>query len=171
VAQLKSAASLMMKAGGFKRDWLWIGTDYAKKIADEALVIGLFAGDEHGNFPERDSPEELEARTALARIIRDQMCGFSAELLALAIDPETPSGAMGMTATRRIRFESLRRGRKPTWRRDMRIMERIRQELSRTNKLEAAYQAAILEFGISRSTAQAIWKWHCTALERAHASN
>jgi hypothetical protein len=65
-------------------------------MADEALSIRLLAGydvdkSENVAFPSHFGMAERELRAALARTIRAQMTGHSAELLALAIDPFTPS--------------------------------------------------------------------------------
>jgi hypothetical protein len=140
------------------RDWLDVSEE-SRKVADDQLARKLLLG---------EPCDQGEARAALARCIRDQMPGsFTRELLAMAIDPETKSRFIGMAPTRRIKFESVRRGQKSTWRRDLLIMDRIRQELGQTNKLEAAYNAVMCEYGISRATAQAIWKRHCAALTDA----
>jgi hypothetical protein len=138
-----------------------------EKIADEKLCMRLLAGfceDEKGrvvtSYLKPNSYEEQQARAALARVVRDSMRGFVGELLALAIDPRTPSATPGMWPTRRIRFESPARGRASTWARDLLIVHFIREELrkSPTGKEEAALAAASAHFGIRRSRAHAIWK-------------
>jgi hypothetical protein len=156
------------------RDVLHIATDpdphRDQQMADEELALALLASDGVGaSYPKHNSAKEKECRKALARIVRDKLNGFSGELLALAIDPETPSRYIGMTPTRQIRFESVRRGRPSTWRRDVLIAGFIRRELARSQKLEAAYAAAMAKFKISRSTAQAIWNWHCRSIKDAQA--
>jgi hypothetical protein len=140
------------------RDWLVVD-EQSRKAADDELSRKLLLG---------EPCDQGAARAALARRIRDQMPGsFTRELLAMAIDPDTKSQFIGMMPTRRIKFESVRRGQKSTWRRDLLIMDRIRKELAQTNKLEAAYKAAMDEYGISRATAQAIWKRHSGAIADA----
>jgi hypothetical protein len=124
-----------------------------------------------------NSREEKDARAAMARRIRDFMQGFLAEVIALAIDPNTPSHIIGLKPLRMVRFESVARGKASTWRRDLRVLHFIRMEIGNTvkrgkdgvprAKIEAALQAAVAEFGISRSTAQAIWKRHQEAMADA----
>src|SRR5580692_7700135 len=92
------------------RDWLDVSEE-SRKGSDDELARKLLLG---------EPCNQGDARAALARRIRDQMPGsFTRELLALAIDPETKSRFIGMVPARRIKFESVRRGRKPTWRRDL----------------------------------------------------
>jgi hypothetical protein len=153
--------------------------DRARKMADEEVVVGFFAGDgtDAPRYPAHNSKEEKTARAALARIVRDHMPGFSGEILALAIDPVTPSRFIGMKPLRTIRFESVARGKTSTWRRDLRVAHFIRTEIGHTAKrgkdgvprpkIEAALQAAVEEFGVSRATAQAIWKRHQEAMADA----
>jgi hypothetical protein len=86
------------------------------------------------------------------------MPGFSGELLALAIDPYTPSRFSGMKPTRRIRFESPARGKPSTWVRDRMVIGFVRQQLASAPKLEAAINAVSARFKISRRTVQDIWK-------------
>ncbi len=81
-----------------------------EKIADEWLCLRLLAGyaeDEQGrvvtSYLRHNSYEEREARAALARRLRDiGPLGSTLELLALAIDPRTPSNLPGMRPTRKI---------------------------------------------------------------------
>jgi hypothetical protein len=143
--------------------------DDDSKIADAELIMRFFAGDGTTNyrFPKPDSPEELKARGALARVVRDYVPGFSGELLALAIDPDTPSRFVGMAPTRKVKFESVNRGRPAAWRRNVRVAEFIRRQLAECDQHEAAYAAAAAKFRISRSTAQSIWQWRVDAMQDA----
>jgi hypothetical protein len=162
-----------------QRDWLLVATnpdpERDRKIADEVLSLRLLAGrhrDGNGRpvtrYLKHNSREEREARAALARCVRDHMRSFTGELLALAIDPHTSSRYIGMTATRRVRFESPARGKPAEWQRNLIIAEFIRKQLSRySGNVEAANAAAMTEFGISRSTAQTIWKWREQAIKDA----
>ncbi len=64
--------------------------------ADEAAAIRLLSGyctDSGANvdFPEHRSADEQRDRAALARLVRERLPGLSGELLALSIDPVTPS--------------------------------------------------------------------------------
>jgi hypothetical protein len=148
-------------------------------MADEEIIVGFFAGDgtEAPRYPTHNSKEEKKARAALARVVRDHIPGFSGEILALAIDPDTPSRFVGMKPLRTVRFESVARGRASTWRRDLHIAHFIRAEIGHTvirgkdgvpkPKIEAALHAAMQEFGVSRATAQAIWKRHQEAMADA----
>ena len=162
------------------RDWLDIATnpdpERARKIEDETLALKLLAGfdeDEHGRprtrYLGKNSREERIACGALARLVRDKMGGFSGELLALALDPYTPSKTPGMKPTRQIQFESPSRGQPSTWARDLLVVNLIRTELFHSNKLEAAIQAAMQRFEIKRATAQAIWSRYEKLVERKSA--
>jgi hypothetical protein len=142
-----------------------------EKMADEALSIGLLAGfDVDTGITKnltRNSPEERKARAALARLIRDKMLGFSGELLAMAIDPRTPSTWPGMKPTRRIRFENP--GRASTLMRDKHVVDFIRKQRfnGTANKLEPHLAAAEKRFGIKRSRVHAIWSAHEKMLKAA----
>jgi len=155
------------------RDLLLVGTnrdpERDRKMADEEAALRLFTGDPDTNYryPQKGSPEELHCRRALARIVRDHMPGFSGEFLALAIDPDTKSRFIGTTPTRKIQFESVNRGNRSMWRRNVRIAEFIRMQLAECDQHEAAYAAAAEKFNISRSTAQSIWQWRVDALQDA----
>src|SRR5258708_2280213 len=107
-----------------QRDWIRVDLDHIpeenRKIADEELALQLLAGystNGRTRYLKHNSPEEKLARAALARIVRRKMSGglsLSGELLALAIDPATETKFVGMKPTRRVRFESLRRGKPST---------------------------------------------------------
>src|SRR4051812_20727744 len=75
-----------------------------RAMADEAQSIRLLAGYDvdtgRTSFLKRNGPDERKAREALARLVREKMSGFSGELLALAIDPRTPSPWPDMKPTR-----------------------------------------------------------------------
>jgi hypothetical protein len=153
-----------------------------EKIADELLALRLLAGyavDDHGqeftDYPTQNSPEEQQARAALARLVRDAMPGMAGELLALAIDPRTPSpswaSAFGeeearrrMPPTRKIQFESPARGKSNNWARDLAVVHFIKEHMRQQRrehpdqkpKLGAAYQAASERYDLSPNQAQTI---------------
>jgi hypothetical protein len=155
------------------RDLLLIATnpdpDREQKIADEELSLQLLAGRQFGTdgrpitkYLLHNGPEERLARAALARIVRDHMPGFSGELLALAIDPITPSKWRGTKPTRHVRFESPARGKPSTWARDLLVVSHIRRELLRstTRKEDAALKSAEDTFGLTPAAAAKIWRAH-----------
>jgi hypothetical protein len=144
------------------------------KTADEIASIRLLSGynaekSDNFPFPEPFSDEENEMRAALARTIREQMKGLSAELLALAIDPSTPSKLAGMRPTRMIHFE--RQGRQSTVFIDQLVVQFIRKMRARETKpnvpLKSYVMAAVQEFGLGRSRVYAIWKAHDLKIENA----
>jgi hypothetical protein len=143
-----------------KRDLINVATnpdpERERKVADETLALQLLA--DYPSHIEPDSAEEVIARAALARCVRDGMRGFAGELLALAIDPDTPPAIPGAKPIRRVRFETPGR-RASTWARDMVIGQFIAAEraASRSGKLDAAVKAACDKYGLGRSTVQAIW--------------
>jgi hypothetical protein len=143
------------------------------KMLDEALSIRLLAGFDvdsgQTTFLKNNSPEERRAREALARLVREKMKGFSGELLALAIDPRTPSPWKDMKPTRRVRFESPGRGKSSTLMRDKLVVDFIRSERRRSDdgKLEPCLKAAEVRFKIGRSRAHAIWKAYENMLKAA----
>jgi hypothetical protein len=156
----------------------------AEKIADELLALRLLAGyaiDEKGQeftaYLDQNSAEEQQACAALARLVRDAMPGFVGELLALAIDPRTPSpswvSAFGeeearrrMRPTRRIRFESPARGRPDNWARNLAVAHFITEHMEQQQrerpdwkpKLESAYEDASKRYGFTPNQAQTIWR-------------
>jgi hypothetical protein len=140
------------------------GSD-ADKWADEALILGLLAGyngDDPStiSFLKRNSSEEKRARALLAAQLRDgTLGGFAKELLALALDPHTPSEHPGMHPIRTIQFLSPARGKRATWVRDLLVIDFIRSELRKNKnpKREAAFKAAEARFNIKRSRLQRIW--------------
>jgi hypothetical protein len=138
-----------------------------EKIADEMLVMRLLAGfhvDEDGrevtSYLRKNSFEERRARTILARQLRDGTLGYLVkELLALAIDPRTPSAVPDMRPTRKIKFESPARGKPPTWARDLAIIHFIRQHLHKHPSKcdEPAVVEASEHYGIDRTRVWKIW--------------
>jgi hypothetical protein len=155
------------------RDLLDIATDpdpeRERKIADETLSMQLLAGVHFSKkgrpairYLKHNSAEERNARAALARTVRDFMPGFSGELLALAIDPRTPSKIPGMAPTRRIRFESPARGKSSQWARDLLVVGAIRRALfhSKTGKEDQACAVAEQQFGLSPAAVKKIWRRH-----------
>jgi hypothetical protein len=115
--------------------------DERAAIGEEKLILRLLAGfDENKSgaaatfYPERDSDAERESRAALARQIRaGNLAGMSRELLALAIDPDTPSVIPGTHAIRRLKFEDGQGGAKDTWARDRIIVQFIRRAMRGSN--------------------------------------
>jgi len=81
-----------------------------ERMADEALSIQLLAGFDVDTGKRISfahySTDERKARAALARIIREKVNGFSGELLALAIDPQTKSTWLDMRPARKIKLKS-----------------------------------------------------------------
>lgn len=145
------------------------------KMADEALSIRLLAGFDvdsgHTSFLKHNSFEERNARAALARVVRDQMRGFSGELLALAIDPRTASTWPNMKPARKIRFESPGRGKGSTLMRDKLIVDFIRRQRfnGTTDKIDPHLAAAEKHFGLKRSRVHQIWNAYEKMLKTASA--
>ena len=143
----------------------------ADRIADHALALELLAGfnEDHPKqtkYLKRNSPEEKLARAALAREIRKEMRGFVGELLALAIDPDTPTKSATLRPCRRIRFESPARGNPVKWARDLLIVGAIKKELHESGKLDAALHTVGKKFGLKRSQVHAIWREHHLTIEK-----
>jgi hypothetical protein len=166
-----------------RRDWL-------RKEADAPLILRLLAGfkDDNGVVVtdyDLTPDEEKQARAALARGLRSGIRGFSQELLALAIDPDTPSSWPGMHPTRKIKFENVGRGPPSNWARDILIVEYISAQRRRhmdehakkwclderaqiwrpgtppwKEEMESYYEDARKHFNVSRSTAQAVCLKH-----------
>jgi hypothetical protein len=140
----------------------------AEKIAEEALILRLLAGfaeDDRGqpitSYLKHNSREEKRARALLAAQIREgKLAGFAKELLALAIDPATPSTHLGMKPTRTVQFISPSRGKASTWAHDLLVADFIKRKLHECPKKEAALAAAADRFNIKRSRLQQIWKAH-----------
>lgn len=138
-----------------------------EKIIDEERALQLLAGfayDRSGvpicRYPASKSQEERETRAALARLVRDYMPGFAGELLALAIDPATPSAILGMKPTRRVEFRSVAQGRPSTWARDKLVVDHIRQRTTMFNtegKEDAALKSAEEQFHLRPATVKSIW--------------
>jgi hypothetical protein len=109
-------------------------------------------------------------RAALARTIREQMRGPSAELLALAIDPSKRTEWEGMRPARTIIFER-RQGPQSTMFIDQQVVQFIRKTRARETKpnvpLKSYVMAAVQEFGLRRSRVYAIWKAHDRKIENA----
>jgi hypothetical protein len=159
----------------------------AKQMADLVLMMRLLAGytdETAGKVTDYklSREEEKAARAALARSVRSGIRGFPQELLALAIDPDTPSSWPGMRPTRKVKFENVGRGPPSTWARDLMIVEfisaRRRDHMNEHAKtwclderaqtwrpgtppwkeqMESYYEAAHEYFNVSRSTVQAVW--------------
>jgi hypothetical protein len=145
----------------------------ADHMADEVAAMRLLAGFDESH-PEAvsylaiNSPEEKQARAALARIVRREMRGFVGELLALAIDPDTPTKSATLRPCRRIRFESPARGKPVTWARDLLIVGTIKELLCERGNIEATLYEVENKYGLQRSQIYAIWrKYHRAIEERA----
>lgn len=185
------------------RDLLSVATapdpDRARKASDDELARELLAGkvSKHGGVVTYIKPgsQEEKARAALARRIRDLTPrGFTFELLALAIDPETKSDFIEMVPTRKIKFENPKTGNRSQWQRDLLIADFIRRQLPKEaikkvdrakvagkkgkkltkiiesrgrGILEAAYAAACEKYGISRATVQEVWARYRKAMNSA----
>src|SRR5437660_619071 len=130
--------------------------DDADKWAEDALILRLLAGfadDERGrpitSYLKHNSSEERRARALLAAQIRaGRLGGFAKELLALAIDPRTPSTHLGMKPTRTVQFVSPARGKGSTWARDLLVIDFIRAQLRECPQREPALAAAEAHFKI-----------------------
>lgn len=169
MSENKNASTDDLRAGLIRDGYLVEGFDRVvarsddNAMADEALSIRLLAGYDVDSgctsFLKHNSPEERKARAALARLVRDQMGGFSGELLALAIDSRTPSTWPDMKPTRRIHFKSPGRGKSSTLMRDKLVVDFIRKQRfnGTTDKLEPHLAAAEKHFGLKRSRIHAIW--------------
>jgi hypothetical protein len=146
--------------------------DREEKIAAEILIMKLLGGYdvntegvEITRYLTHNSPEEREARVALAREVRSCMRGFAGELLALAIDPSTPSTWPDMRPTRKVRFESPSRGKASTLLRDKAVVHFITQQLRESPKLEAAVAAAGAHYELRRSQVRKIWTRRAKLIE------
>jgi hypothetical protein len=148
-------------------------TDY-EKIADEALSIQLLAGFDADSGKQislkHNSAAEKKARAALARIIREQMNGFSGELLALAIDPQTESSWPGMKPARKIKFE--KQGRQSALMRDKLIVDyirRLRSASTEPHDMKFFLMQAAEKFGpgLGYNSVHAIWSAHEKRIEAA----
>ena len=144
-------------------------SDDDAKMRDEMLMLRLLAGlhvDKRGReitrYLKSNSPEERQARAVLAREVRSKIPGIVGDLLALAIDPRTPSRVPGKRPTRYVRFESPHRGRPSTWARDQAVLYFIQKYAYGYRgefKTEALLQEITSQFpGIGRSRAHQLWK-------------
>jgi hypothetical protein len=145
-----------------------------RKIADEKQCLWLLAGylvdaGKYGKvgFPKKGGPDEWAARAAAARLIRDHIKGFTAELLALAIDPRTPShNPLLKRPIRVIRFDKPR-GKPPTVMRNFHVIDFIRKQCS-LGKEDAALLEAEREFHLGKSRTHAIWAAYKQLLAEYH---
>ena len=113
-------------------------------------------------YLERNSPEERQARTILARQLRENTLGsLVRDILALALDPETPS-LHGIPPVWRIEFTSSARRNKSTWARDWLIVDFIRhwRRKNPDESEEATKGAAEDAFRLGRSQIAEIWQRH-----------
>ncbi|KRR22642.1 hypothetical protein CQ14_31020 [Bradyrhizobium lablabi] len=149
-----------------------------EKMADEIASIRLLSGydvdlETNAPFATHFSAEERELRAALARTIRDQMNGFSAELLALAIDPFTPSAWPDMRPARKVKF--LAQGLQSTLFIEKQVIGFIRRMRASEKKpnvpIDAYVKAAEKKFKLKRSRIFAIWKAYENMIEAAGSSN
>jgi len=97
------------------------------------------------------------------------MTGPAAELLALAIDPDTPSEMLTMRPTGKIKFEGLRRGKRSTWAQELVFVFSVLKQLQKERPLpkgygthppnvrDAAIAEACDECGLERTRGYEIW--------------
>ena len=153
-----------------------VGTEGAEGAAkqqrtmeEDRLIYHLLAGfSENKNgrpvtaYPPPNSREEREARTALARQLREgRLIGIARELLALAIDPTTPSQFPGLQPILVVQLRAKARRSKSTWARDLLVVAYVRSWLRKNpGKEEAARAAAEKHFKLKRSRIAEIWKQH-----------
>jgi hypothetical protein len=130
-----------------------------EKMADDMLALELLAGSPNGKNPKHFSRGEKKLRAALARRIRDQMGGYTGELLALAIDPFSGSTWPGMKPTAKLKF--VRQGRPSSLLTERRVVAFIRAQIGKSNNPEASLDsylnAAETAFGLKRSRVHEIW--------------
>jgi hypothetical protein len=141
------------------RDW----------VEEEKLVLRFLAGfheDKKGrvivSYPKRNSSEERKARTVLARQLRNNtLGGIAREILACAIDPETPSD-LGIPSVWKIKFTSRARRNKSPWVRNRFVVAFIELRLRHNpdESEEAAKGAAEDAFRLGRSQIAEIWQRH-----------
>ena len=137
---------------------------------DQQLVIHLLCGHIIRNkhqvprtvYLKDGSPEELEARRALARELRkstplDLGLRF---LIADLVDPDRDEGG------RRIRFERRRRGQPSNALAEKEIAEFIWSQVRSGVKTEAAAVQAIKRFGLERTRIFEIWSHWQPILKR-----
>jgi hypothetical protein len=145
-----------------------------ERMADEAWSIALLAGWDVNSGKQislkHNSTDERTARAALARIIREKMNGFSGELLALAIDPQTKSSWPDMKPARKIKFE--KPGRPSTLMRDKLVVDyirRLRFNSTEPHDMKFFLMQAAEKFGpgLGYSSVHAIWSAHEKRLEVA----
>lgn len=133
--------------------------------ADEMLLMRLLAGyhvDQNGReitkFLDKNSPEEHKTRKLLAQQLRDgSIAYYTRELLALAIDPATPSAVPGLSPTRKIVFQKPPKGGSLTWARDRAIIYEIKKRIWQGETDEKAVTGAAEHYGLERSRTWEIW--------------
>lgn len=138
---------------------------------DQQLIIHLLCGRTVRNkrqvprtvYLKEGSPEELEARRALARELRkstplDLGLRF---LIADLVDPDDEAG-------RRIRFGHRRRGTPSNALAEKEIAEFIWSQVRSGVKTEAAAVQAIKKFGLERTRIFEIWSHWQPILKRLH---
>jgi hypothetical protein len=139
------------------------------KMADDMLALELLAGSPNGRNSKHFSQREKQLRAALARRIRDQMGGYTGELLALAIDPFTASAWPGMKPTTKLKF--MRQGRPSSLLIERRVVAFIREQIGKSKSqrasLDSYLKAAEDAFGLSRTRVHEIWKANEARLDSA----
>jgi hypothetical protein len=144
-----------------------------EKAADELLLMRLLAGyhvDQDGvevtDF-RLTSREERRAREVLAQQLRDgSLAWLTKELLALAIDPDTPSAQPDLWPTRKIVFQRPPKGGSLTWARDRAIIFEIKKRRRQGETDEDAVTGAAERYGLERSRTWEIWTaWKKACLE------
>jgi hypothetical protein len=136
-----------------------------EKAADEMLILRLLAGfheDENGRAItsrlDKDSPEERQARKVLAQQLRDGILNpITRELLALAIDPETPSPHPTMRPTRKVVFQRPPKGGTLDWARERVIIYDIKDQISQGKANQEAVTDVAYRHRLNRSRVWEIW--------------
>jgi hypothetical protein len=131
------------------------------------LVYGIGRGGKV-TYLEEGSPNELEARRALARLLGGGLNGPW-----LPLDPRLRVGLRDLidpdcdSAERCIKFGHRRRGKRSSPEVEKRVAEFIRKRIKAGDPLKvAADEKATAKFGLKRARVRAIWKQWQPILER-----
>jgi hypothetical protein len=138
---------------------------------DEERTIELICGrrvqDKHGlptrTYLKEGSQEELEARRALARILRSSKpldLGLRC-ILADMIDPDRDE------VERTIRFKNRREGKRSNAEAEKTVAEYVAAQIEGGGKVEFAVMKAIEKFGLKRTRVLEIWQIWKPILQRS----